>query len=207
MKTLMFFLLQAGLVFGQYKLDTAGAPPAEVAAAVGALQKTGYKVVGADGAAWCEVWLTAAVPAGPKAEGSDIAFPTIPHGALIGAIRFAANGADRRGQTIKPGVYTLRYSLYPVDGAHQGVAPQRDFLVLVPAADDKDPKSLPTYDQLVEMSRKASGTPHPAVLVIQQPQAGAPAPAVVKEGEHDWALNAKAGDTTVSIVVVGKHEG
>ena len=53
-------------------------------------------------------------------------------------IRLPERGADRRGQTIKPGVYTLRYGNYPQNGDHQGVEPQRDFLVLSPVAEDKD---------------------------------------------------------------------
>jgi hypothetical protein len=57
------------------------------------------------------------------------------------------------------------------------------------------------------MSRKASGSPHPAVLSLETPPAGAAAPSVVKEGEHDWTLTVKTGDLTFSIIVVGKSEG
>jgi hypothetical protein len=122
-------------------------------------------------------------------------------------IRFPGKGADRRGQVIPAGVYTLRYSLFPVDGAHSGVAPQRDFALLTPLAADPDPAAKPAFDDLVKMSGKASGTPHPAVLSLETPPAGATAPSVVKEGEHDWTLTLKAGDVTFSIIVVGKSEG
>src|SRR6266542_3933987 len=53
--------------------------------------------------------------------------------------------------------------------AEDGVAPQRDFLVLTPAADDKDPNSTPAQEELMTMSKKASGTPHPAVFSMEPP--------------------------------------
>src|SRR5882762_5012164 len=72
--------------------------------------------------------------------------------------KITSNGSDRRGQTIKAGVYTLRYGIMPVNGDHQGAAPQRDFVLMTPAADDKDLNATPNFEALVAMSRKASGT-------------------------------------------------
>jgi hypothetical protein len=94
-----------------------------------------------------------------------------------------------------------------VDGAHSGVAPQRDFALLTPLAADPDPAAKPAFDDLVKMSRKASGSPHPAVLSLETPPVGATAPSVAKEGEHDWTLTIKAGDLTFTVIVVGKTEG
>src|ERR1035441_9660118 len=170
-----------------------------------AIQTQGVRVVGASGA-WCEVWLAKSLPVGAKPDDAAISFG-IAQGTLLGVIRFPGKGADRRGQVIPPGVYTLRYSLFPVDGAHSGVAPQRDFALLTPLAADPDPAANPAFDDLVKMSRKASGSPHPAVLSLQTPPPGATAPSVAKEGEHDWTLTVKAGDLTFSIIVVGKAEG
>jgi hypothetical protein len=143
---------------------------------------------------------------GAKPDDAAISFG-IAQGTLLGVIRFPGKGADRRGQVIPAGVYTLRYSLFPVDGAHSGVAPQRDFALLTPLAADPDPAANPSFDDLVKMSRKASGSPHPAVLSLETPPAGAAAPSVAKEGEHDWTLTVKAGDLTFSIIVAGKTEG
>ena len=143
---------------------------------------------------------------GAKPDDAAISFG-IAQGTLIGVIRFPAKGADRRGQVIPAGVYTLRYSNFPVDGAHSGVAPQRDFALMTPVAADADPAAKPAFDDLVKMSGKASGTPHPAVLSMETPPAGAIAPSVAKEGEHDWTLTVKVGDLTFSIIVVGKAEG
>ena len=188
---------------GQYKMEPV-ATPAPAYAAV--MQPQGFRIVPPAGGAFCEVWFRAAIPSGPKSDQPNVTFPTIQQGALLGVIRFPGTGADRRGQSIRPGVYTLRYSNYPVNGDHQGVAPQRDFVLLVPADDDKDPNATPAFDQLVDMSRKASRTPHPAVLSIEPP-AGSEFPAFGQEGEKDWVLSIKAGSTPLSIILVGKAEG
>src|SRR5713101_3926481 len=185
-------VLAAGTVFAQYKSEPAGAPPAELAPAISqALEQQGTKIVGSNGA-FCEVWFRTALPSSAKSSEESVTLPTIPHGTLLGAIRFPAQGADRRGQPIKPGVYTLRYSLQPLNGDHLGVSPQRDFLVLAPAADDKDVSATPDFDKLMSMSRKASGTPHPAVLSMWA--AGASdAAGFAKQGDADWVLTTQIG--------------
>jgi hypothetical protein len=189
-----------------YKLEpVAAAAPGLPAAYASAIQAQGFRVNGGSGA-WCEVWLAKTLPVGAKPDDAAISFG-IAQGTLIGVIRFPGKGADRRGQVIPAGVYTLRYSQFPVDGAHSGVAPQRDFALMTPIATDADPAAKPGFDDLVKMSGKASGTPHPAVLSMETPPAGATAPSLVKEGEHDWTLTVKAGELTFSIIVVGKAEG
>ena len=194
-------LLLSLAALAQYKAEPAGPPPAEVAPAIAqALQKNGAKVSN-NGAAYCEIWLRSDKPNGPKSAEDSVTLPTIPQGALIGVIRFDGKGADRRGQTIKPGVYTLRYSIIPVNGDHQGAAPQRDFLLMTPAAEDKDLNATPNFEALVAMSRKASGTPHPAVLSFWK--ADSDAPGFSKQGESDWVLQAKIGDTPIAIILIG----
>jgi hypothetical protein len=202
----IFLLLSGASATAQeYKLEpiTAAAPGLPGAYA-GVLQAGGYRISGPAGL-WCEVWLAKSIPAGKSADAS-IAF-AIPQGTLLGVLRFPGKGADRRGQVIPAGVYTIRYSNFPVDGAHSGVAPQRDFGLLTAIAEDADPAAKPSFEALVGASRKASGTPHPAVFSLETPPSGASAPSVVKEGERDWTLTVKAGDLTFSIIVVGKAEG
>ena len=206
--TLPLILLLVGFtaLAQDYKLEpVATAAPGLPAAYTPLIQAQGFRVTGASGA-WCEIWLAKSLPAGTKPDDAAISF-ALAQGALLGVMRFPGKGADRRGQVIPAGVYTLRYSLFPVDGAHSGVAPQRDFALLTPLAADPDPAAKPAFDDLVKMSGKASGTPHPAVLSLETPPSGAAAPSVVKEGEHDWTLTLKAGDLTFSIIVVGKSEG
>jgi hypothetical protein len=197
-------LLAATAVFAQYKAQPAGDPPSEIAAPIlAALNKAGTRIAADKG--YVEIWLRSTMPSGPNTGESSVTLPTIPPGALLGVLRFLAKGSDRRGQTIAPGVYTLRYGNYPVNGNHQGVAPQRDFLVLVPAALDKSTDAVSDFDALMELSRKASGTPHPAVLSFSKADADQK-PGFEKQGEKDWVLTTKLGDTAVSITLIGVAE-
>jgi hypothetical protein len=211
MKRLILFLSAALLATSfalaqDYKMEpVATAAPGLPAAYASLIQTQGYRVAGPSGP-WCEVWFQKQMPTGPKSSDDSVTL-AIPQGALIGIIRFPGQGADRRGQVIKPGVYTLRYSDYPVDGAHQGVAPQRDFALLTPIANDADPAAAPDFDALVKMSVKASGTPHPAVLSLESPSGSTTTfPAFAKEGDSDWVLSVKIGDLPLSIILVGKTQ-
>ena len=192
----------AAAAFGQYKTEPAGAPPADLApAAAQTLEKTGTRITGPNGVV-CELWFRAQTPSGAKTADESVTLKSVPPGALLGAIRFPGRGYDRRGQQIKPGVYTLRYGLIPVNGDHQGAAPQRDFLVMVQAAEDKDPAATPTFEALMALSKKASGTPHPAVMSFWKQDADFQ-PGVSKQGESDWVFQTKLGDTQIAVIVVG----
>ncbi|SPE35981.1 conserved exported hypothetical protein [Candidatus Sulfopaludibacter sp. SbA6] len=195
----------AALAFAQdYKLETiANAPPGIPAAYASLLDSKGYRVTGPSGP-WCEVWFRKSIPTGAKPSDQSIVFP-IAQGTFLGILRFPGKGADRRDQTLNAGVYTMRYSNFPVDGAHQGVAPQRDFALLTPIGNDPDPNTKPEFDKLVEQS-KTSGTAHAAVFSLEPPS-GTSFPALSKEGEHDWVLAVKVGDLSLAIIVAGKYEG
>lgn len=190
----------------QYKLEPAGAPPAELSPAIaGLLQEKGHKVLSADGKVWCELWFAKAEAKGPVTTESDVTWKTMVHGSVIGVIRWPAQGKDRRGQQVKPGVYTLRYGLFPINGDHQGVAPQRDFLVMSPSAMDQKPEPVGKFDDLMNFSRKVSGTPHPAVLSMWLVESGFE-PGLSQAGEHDWALQAAVGEAKISVILVGTAE-
>jgi hypothetical protein len=200
-------LLAAGSAFGQYKLDTAGPAPSELAPAIrAALQNDGVKIVAANGSVVCEVWLRTAAPSGPPATELGITLTTIPHGALLGAIRFPSQGTDRRSLPIKPGVYTLRLSYFPPDGNHQGIAPQRDFFLMSLAADDTDLNAAPNFADLTKMSARATGTNHPASLSVWKAEASQAA-GFVKEGDSDWILYTKIGDIPIGVILIGAFQG
>jgi hypothetical protein len=187
----------------EYKLETIATPAPGVPAAYAAeLAGQGHRVVGPSGT-WCEVWFVKAIPTGAKPTDPAIVFP-IAQGTLLGVIRFPGAAYDRRGQQLKAGTYTLRYSDFPPDGAHQGVAPQRDFALATPVGSDADPKAAPDFDKLVAQS-KLGGTAHAAVFSIEPP-VGSAMPSVAKEGEHDWVLSVKVGELGLGIIVVGKVE-
>jgi len=185
----------------QYKADKAGPLPPEVASGIAqALEKSGFQIT-SNGEKYCEVWFRAELPGAAASKEPNVTLPNIPVGTLVGVIRFEAQGSDRRGQTIQPGVYLLRYGILPNNENHQGAAPHRDFLLLTPAAEDRDPNSTPNFDALVALSRKASRTPHPAVLSFWK--ADSDAPGFSQHGDADWVLQATIGDTPIAVIVAG----
>jgi hypothetical protein len=207
MRGLLLLTLAAGSALAQYKLDTVSALPAGLPDAYAAHLKkdAGHKVMDGAGKVIAEVWMRSSAPAGPASAEQNVSLPTVPQGALLGVIHVPNRYEDRRGQTVKPGVYTMRYSIFPANGDHQGVAPQRDFILLTPIAGDADPAANPNFDALVEMSRKASGTPHPCVFSIWK--ADVSQAELVKDGDHDWVLHTKLGDVGLAIILVGRGEG
>jgi hypothetical protein len=200
------WLLGSALWGQQYKADKAGPPPKELAPGIAQeLGKAGFQIT-ANGAAYCEIWLRVSAPASWAASEQHGPLPAVTltlirEGALVGAMRFDGPGSDRRGQTIQPGVYTLRYGIMPMNDQHQGAAAQRDFLLLTPAAEDRDLNSTPNFDALVAMSRKASHTAHPAVLSFWKGESDSPG--FSQKGDSDWVLESSVGDIPIAIIVAG----
>ncbi len=203
-----------------YKVEKASAPaPQELSAAVrDALVPDAIRVVGASGPL-CEIWLRKAVPAkAAPTQELGISYGQLDEGTLVAAVRFDAETKDYRGQRVRAGVYTLRYALIPVDGNHQGVAPNRDFLLLSPAAADADPATI-SREALLALSRKAVGGGHPSPWSL--PAADAPSssagPALPRLSHQDdgdlWILqfsvpvqagSSPASTLGLSLVVVGR---
>ncbi len=196
------FLILPTAATPSYRAETfAAPPPAEVSAAMrGVLSENAIRIVSEKGPL-CEVWVVRTVPmqANPSPQ-LGVILPELAEGTLIGVVRFQAEGEDYRRQSVPPGVYTMRYALHPVDGNHQGVAPQRDFLLLVPAAADGDPGQMPLAE-LYAQSQKASGTTHPSVwsLVPAETAGAVTLPAVTHHAEEDLWI--------VTFAVSGQVEG
>lgn len=206
-------LLWAATALGQYKAESIGAPasPDVPKPLQDLLDSQGTRVVDAQGSTLCEIWLRKTVPANPNpSNSSDILYGALAEGTFLGLLHFPAQAADFRGQAIKPGYYTLRYALIPQDGNHMGVNPYRDTLVLGPVAADTNLETALKFEGLVKLSRQASGTPHPALLVLGQVN-GDSFPSVVKDDEEHWNVQVKLhgqnGDIPFAITVVGKWEG
>jgi hypothetical protein len=154
-----------------------------------ALDTKGYRAVLADGSVACEIWLRQSVPA--RASKEDVPgaiYPELAESTLVGVISFPQATTDYRGQAVRAGTYTLRYELIPDDGNHLGVAPNRDFLLLMPATSDEDPAAMYKFDQLVDMSRQSTMTKHPGPLSMVQANAGQPA--VSKDDQDHWIFSA-----------------
>ncbi|HEV2388723.1 MAG TPA: hypothetical protein VGS20_15880 [Candidatus Acidoferrales bacterium] len=199
-----------------YTASTANeAPPAELAAEVRAALGGQAIQVKSPAGVLCELWLRQTVPAVVSpGQTLGVVYNQIAPGTLVGAVRFPAQVVDFRNQKVKPGVYTLRYELNPVDGNHQGVAPDRDFLLLVPAASDASTAPL-EFNDLAKLSRLAAGTGHPSVWCLVDP-GGAPSqvPAVAAQDSDNGAIQvlffqanfqagAAAKPAVMGLVVVG----
>jgi len=197
-----------------YKLETVSNAPEGLSASLQPLLQTeGYKVVNPQGAAWCEVWIRKEIANLGKPASPDAKYPALHQGQLVGVMKFSAAGSDYRGQSIKPGLYTLRYCLILQDGNHLGAAPILDFVLLVPAAEDtKDADAIMSTEEVVALSRKASGTNHPAVINLASPPAAASKATLEKDELDHWVLKVKsqskpAADLPIGIIVVGRAEG
>jgi hypothetical protein len=156
-------LLAAGVSAQNFSVQQASAdPPQELSAAVRAvLGNQVLRVTGPNGLI-CEIWLRKDVPAkASPAAVLGVTFTQLDEGTLVAAMRLASDTRDYRRQGIKAGVYTMRYCLSPVNGNHQDVSPQRDFLLAIPAANDQDPATL-TEAQTIDASKKSIGANHPS---------------------------------------------
>ncbi len=194
-------------LFAQYKVEPAAAMPEGVPSTLaGAIAKQGLKITAPDGKVLAQVWLRATPPPSTTENEDTVTWTGVAHGAFIGLIHFPEKHADRRGQPIAPGVYTMRLSFFPVNGDHQGVAPQRDFLLLSNASEDTDPAATPKFNALVEASKKVSKTPHPAVLSMWKVESDFKA-GFEKMGESDYVLQVKVGEQPIAIILIGKAEG
>ena len=167
------------------------------------LSPQGYQV--AEGSrVVCEIWLCKEWPVAADAKTTaEIQYPFTP-GQVLGAVRYPRRSSDFRDQAVAAGVYVLRYAQQPVDGAHVGTFPTRDFAALLPAAKDRTAKEL-DYKSLTTLSKETTGTAHPAIRPLLKPEQ-TEAPAVSKNEEHDWTMvrlagKSKAGDATKDVVI------
>lgn len=175
-----------------------------------ALDPKGHRIL-MGGAAVCDVWFVKGLPGGPAQEVPGAAYTGIQEAELVGVILFPKATTDFRGQGIKPGAYTLRYALHPADGNHLGISPIRDFLVMSPVADDRDPSTRFKFEDLAKMGAKAAGTNHPAVLSLVAVEDQKQFPGVVENEQGHLVLAARiksaSAEMPLAIVVkgVGEH--
>jgi hypothetical protein len=170
-------------------VESVGSPPDSVPpAVVEVLEPHGHRLKLSDGGDICDIWFRKSVPArAAKQQSEGLLYPELSESTLIGVVSFPKATTDFRGQPIAPGTYTLRYELMPDDGNHLGVAPDRDFLLLAPAAVDTDPAAVFKFDELVQMSRKATKSNHPGPLSLAQ--ASGSATSLTKDAEDHWVLS------------------
>src|SRR5215471_16650415 len=127
----------------------------------------------------------------------------VPEGTLIGAAKLDADVRDIRGHPMKAGVYTLRYGIQPPTDDHFGVSPFRDFLLLSPAAIDKDPAAV-SHDAMVDLSKQTLGGKHPAVWSIDPPAAKDASLTVYTTDLGHKSLIVEVGKLKFGIVLIGR---
>jgi hypothetical protein len=181
--------------------------PAELAEPVKATMATGGARAQIGEATLTFWWVKTA----PLADGAAAppSWKSVAEGSLIGAVQVAASARDIRGRTIKPGVYTLRYAIQPADGDHLGVSTFRDYLLLSPAADDRDP--APTgHDGTIKMSKNTVGGSHPTPWMLDPPVADG---AALTTGTNDMGFTyvvfevpSPGGALRFGLVLIGKVE-
>lgn len=203
--TLIPFLAISALAAAPGKIQPAGpfsdpAPEAIKAALAGA----GDRLTLYDGSV-IDVWLRTSIPSA-KQKDANAVYPQIGRGTFVGVIKFQRATKDFRGQPIKPGVYTMRYEMLPSDGNHMGVAAQPDFVLLTPVAADPGPDAVPSFDELVTLSAKASGTAHPASFSMVPTEGANEYPSLfyTSDGYVAYAAQVKSAGTDLPIAVVVK---
>jgi len=202
-----------------YRLQpVAGAPAGLAEAFANALDPQGVALVTENGETIGELWLRREVPLQADAAGSD--YGALAEGTLVGTLRFPKGGSDFRGQPIPAGVYTLRSARIPEDGNHLGAAPESHFLLLCPAAADRDLGAAFDFQSVVALSRKAAGTEHPAPLMLLRPKEqteGQTEFPAIQQGESGTvairmktrgkpAGSAGVRDFPLALVLIGKTE-
>ena len=174
------------------------------------LELKGYRVTTKDGIL-CDLWLRNGVPSQAKIDVSAVIYPDLIDSALVGVIVIPKQTKDYRGQALKPGAYTMRYALHPIDGNHMGISPNRDFLLLTPVSADTDPNAKFTFVELTKMSMRTNGTNHAAPLSLVSPETPKEFPSVTEDDGGHVILTAKmkiqSGATIpLAIIVKGTAE-
>jgi hypothetical protein len=211
---LVWFLLGSESRAANYKLERTNSPAEGLTSTLGsALQSEGYRIVNDSGKVWCEVWIRKEIANLNKPASTGAKYQSLHTGSLVGVIKFPSEATDYRGQPIKAGNYTLRYANVLQDGNHMGVSPILDFLLLIPVGDDtQDPDAELSFNEAVALSRKATGTNHPANLLMTSPPDSINEASVEKDDMNHWCLKVKipqkpGGILLLGIVVVGQYEG
>jgi hypothetical protein len=187
-------------------------PPKDLSEAVRALLDNKAMSVFDDTKLLCTVWACKSLESKATADETKagLKYANFEETTVVGAVKFPEQWIDYRKQKIKPGVYTLRLGLQPMDGDHQGTAPFNDFLLLSPADKDKKPEVVEAKE-MHDLSAKSVGRKHPGIMLLFPNKKPADAPAVEAKPKEHWTLNFQVPVTAAgekaylgfSLVVVG----
>ena len=188
-------------------------PPKELAEPVRALlDSKAFTVLDDKGKPLCTVWPRKAVE--PKAAADQakegLKYTDLEETTILAAVRFPETWIDYRKQKTKPGVYTLRLAIQPMDGDHMGTAPYNEFCLLAAADKDTKPDTMDPMS-LHELSTKSGGRKHPSIVLLFPNPKPSDKPAVESKPNDTWVLSYQCPVTAggkksalgFSLVVVG----
>jgi hypothetical protein len=182
-------------------------PPKELAEPFRALlDSKAMTVSDAKGKALLTIWPCKSL----EAKAGDLSYASLEESTVLGAVKVPEVWKDYRRQNIKPGVYTLRLGLQPMDGDHMGTAPYNEFALLIPADKDAMPDLLDPKD-LNEQSKASTTRKHPGIILLFPNPKPGDKPAIESKPQEHFVLSykqpVKAGGKDaalgMSIVVVG----
>lgn len=175
----MSFLLVLAM-FGQVSSGAAedrlemvdGVPEGVDPSIVKQLEPRHIKLKSSDAAELCEIWIAknwkTGGEGGHEGDFAPTFYPLLP-GSLVGVMRVSSPSLDFREQELPAGVYTLRYALQPDLDVHHESHESRDFLLLLPAGDDRSPEPMTDPEKMVEMSAAVTLTTHPSIIPLVKP--------------------------------------
>jgi hypothetical protein len=189
-------------------------PPKELGDAVRALlDGKAMSVFDDKGKLIATVWTVKSLEskATPEQAKAGVKYSHIEETTIVGAVKFADTWVDYRKQKIKPGVYTLRLAVQPMDGDHMGTAPYNEFALILPAGEDKKPDLL-EVEKMHEISAKSTTRKHPAMMLLFPNKAPAEAPATEAKPKDHYVLSFRIPVTAgsekahlgFSLVVIGQ---
>lgn len=196
------FIASSNAIAGDNKVEQVGAyaEPAASDALKKVLDAKGWRVSLADGA-HCDVWMRATIATG-KTDQPGAVYISLAESTLIGVITFSKATTDFRGQSVKPGSYTLRYALHPADGNHMGISPIRDFLIMLPVAMDANPDASFKFEEMAKMSTKVTGTNHPGVLSLVQIDKAPVVPNISQDDSNHTVFSASIKSQSGAVIPI-----
>lgn len=216
-KLLSILLLLAAAPFGAAadsgKLEATGAFTDQAASEAlrNAVEPKGHRVILSDGTTLCDIWLRKQVTTKAKGDLAGAIYTELPESALVGVISFPKDARDYRGQQVKAGAYTLRYTVHPADGNHLGISVYRDFLVLSPVSADQNPDAVLKFEELMKLSAKTLGSVHPSPISLVSPGGMKNAPGVETNDHGNLVFAGRiktqsGAEMPVAFVVKGEAE-
>lgn len=178
---------------GSFKIEPVRSPADLPPALLGLLDPQGTRLLDPQGQPVCDVWWRKVIPAQLAAPKQPrVLYGTLAPGALLGVLFFPTENEDSRDQKLKPGFYTMRYAQIADDESQSSVNSYVDAALLSPAEADTRYDQTLKLDELLRLSRRASGTKQPAVMnLVPVSEMYKRSPAVVADDQGSCTLQVR----------------